>query len=1522
MSTSTEQNAAGGTGNTGNDTAAHNNDGNQQGQGAQQNDRLNRRGGRGRGNRGGRGGAGSNRANNFKGATASLSGKVFQLQTEQSSTTQFQDTMDALQVFVATTYTNHVAHLSSIFNNLEAPAVARPTPLPDDADQIDIRGFEEDIKAWRKDVRSLNNTTRSLYNVVWGQCSPGMQARLRGLDGFEPMQIEGNVTLLLREIRSISMQFEGSRIIYVAKDQVMKHFYTYVQKPEETNVQFLKNFKRIIDVIRHYGGEIPTDRNLCDYENGRLGGDAPNDLMEFTRARNIAISFLHRADTVRYASLLNRLSNDFALGRDNYPTTLTGAFDMLQTYRGPRLNVRGGGRNQNQPRGGEHNVGMQFAQTGTTIVPGRNGREFPRITCHNCGQVGHYSNNCPEPDRRTQQQENGNQFAIHGVEIDISSDDSSYGPVIAEFMFAQRFEKYDHNDDEDLYYDRILIDTGSTCSVFCNDSYLLDIHNTDTILHAKTNGGHQDSSQRGFLPGFFDVWFNNHSLVNILAWCDVAKHFRITTDTSVEDAIFVHIEDGCTLRFIMIGNGLFLLDEAGHSKLSKFSSYSFNQVDTVRSLKSNFTRREIEGAERARTLFRAIGMPSYQKFIHALEHNHIRNCPVTAADVRRALHIYGPEVAVLKGKSTRTKPAPALPTTIIPLPKNIKEFHSHITLYIDFFFVNRIPFFHSISGKYQFRTVEAVHNRTKNTMLECYNKIKKVYNCREISIDEIQADGEFKCITEDVRPSFLHTAPPNDHVPEVERSIRTIKERVRCYLHDLPYQSYPKIMIEGCVYNVIKQLNSLPADNGISTDMSPNTLITGAPPPEYDKITRITYGTYVQIFSQSDNSTAARKVGAIALYPEQGSQGGWNFVCLDSGKKIYGNNWNILPITDEVINRVHLIAKEQKQKPIKNGNFQFEWAPNNPIVYDSKWDEEDEELSVISAPVETPNDNPTIKNEYDGNPTILEYENNPIAVDTEAFNDNHTIQEQRSEIKEIIDNTGVSQIIVEEEIELNDHNNVSNVLDDDGVPDVQLNDLTNDETIHAHDIVKDQRSAELLGITPTINEDKAEKSTHHDIASQQDDSNENYDNHKDHNIVEPTSIGPITRSKSSNRNDGQGRYNLRNLDYKTSINYEKLHKYGEQYFQLTKGNKSKVKSAKKRAKQDPNRAEKLHKRKQKQVHKLFIRDEFKRIVAICMTQMSAKKGIKKHGDVAINAILKEYAQLHDLDVFKPRHKNDLSEDQLKECLRLITLIKEKRCGKIKGRACADGRPQRKTIPREEAASPTVGLESLMMTLMVDANEDRDVATADVAGAFLKGNMEDFVLIKLMDEEVDIMCKVDKIYENYVVLEGKHKVLYMQLNKALYGCMKSAIIWYNTFVYTLKGLGFKLNPYDPCVANLTVNGSTLTIVWYVDDCKISHKDSKVVDWLIEEIEKQHGKMTITRGKKHVFVGMDIEFIGDGKVKIMLQDYIKECIDASGMDVSEGAKTPATKNLFEIDELDQELSKEIMICSIILLQSYCL
>lgn len=121
------------------------------------------------------------------------------------------------------------------------------------------------------------------------------------------------------------------------------------------------------------------------------------------------------------------------------------------------------------------------------------------------------------------------------------------------------------------------------------------------------------------------------------------------------------------------------------------------------------------------------------------------------------------------------------------------------------------------------------------------------------------------------------------------------------------------------------------------------------------------------------------------------------------------------------------------------------------------------------------------------------------------------------------------------------------------------------------------------------------------------------------------------------------------------------------------------------------------------------------------------------------------------------------------------MSKEKCNGDIKGRAVADGRPQRKYIPKEDAASSTVSLESIVLLLMIDARKEREVATADIVGDFLKGDMPDSVLIRLLNEEVDIVCDVDPSHKDYIVYEGENKVIYMQLEKALYRSMKSVMI---------------------------------------------------------------------------------------------------------------------------------------------------
>jgi hypothetical protein len=61
---------------------------------------------------------------------------------------------------------------------------------------------------------------------------------------------------------------------------------------------------------------------------------------------------------------------------------------------------------------------------------------------------------------------------------------------------------------------------------------------------------------------------------------------------------------------------------------------------------------------------------------------------------------------------------------------------------------------------------------------------------------------------------------------------------------------------------------------------------------------------------------------------------------------------------------------------------------------------------------------------------------------------------------------------------------------------------------------------------------------------------------------------------------------------------------------------------------------------------------------------------------------------------------------------------------------------------------------------------------------------------------------------------------------------------------LEEMGFELNPYDSCVANKVIDGKQCTVLWYVDDNKISHVDPDVVTSIIEKIEEKFGKMRVT------------------------------------------------------------------------------
>ena len=133
-------------------------------------------------------------------------------------------------------------------------------------------------------------------------------------------------------------------------------------------------------------------------------------------------------------------------------------------------------------------------------------------------------------------------------------------------------------------------------------------------------------------------------------------------------------------------------------------------------------------------------------------------------------------------------------------------------------------------------------------------------------------------------------------------------------------------MVTGCVTNTTKNLNLMPGgEASVSREMSPITLITGAPSPDYEKITAVQFGDYAQVHEENGlrtNSNDTRSVGAIALYPSGNNQNSWYFMSLNTGRVLHRYNWTMIPMPNDVTKRVTEMAETQDQ-PIIANNFSF-----------------------------------------------------------------------------------------------------------------------------------------------------------------------------------------------------------------------------------------------------------------------------------------------------------------------------------------------------------------------------------------------------------------------------------------------------------------------------------------------------------------------------------------------------------------------------------------------------------------------
>jgi hypothetical protein len=107
------------------------------------------------------------------------------------------------------------------------------------------------------------------------------------------------------------------------------------------------------------------------------------------------------------------------------------------------------------------------------------------------------------------------------------------------------------------------------------------------------------------------------------------------------------------------------------------------------------------------------------------------------------------------------------------------------------------------------------------------------------------------------------------------------------------------------------------------------------------------------------------------------------------------------------------------------------------------------------------------------------------------------------------------------------------------------------------------------------------------------------------------------------------------------------------------------------------------------------------------------------------------------------------------------------------------------------------------------------------------------------------------------------------------------------------MGFEINPYDWCLVNKTIDGNQCTILWHVDNLKISHADPEVVTSVIKLLKAKFGKeapLTIMRGKVHNYLGMTLDYSIDGKVQIKMIDNINNMVKDLPADMDGESATP--------------------------------
>ena len=235
---------------------------------------------------------------------------------------------------------------------------------------------------------------------------------------------------------------------------------------------------------------------------------------------------------------------------------------------------------------------------------------------------------------------------------------------------------------------------------------------------------------------------------------------------------------------------------------------------------------------------------SPRDFERMVSGNMIKKFPITIAGIRNANKKIGPGIGSLRRKTVWHKPETVV-SDYISIPPEILDKNSNLDITTDLVFVNNIPVLVTLGQQVKYTTIENLPNRWEMTLLKGIRLVISLYNKQKYSISTMFMKNGYEVLEAEINKIrvTLNTTAAIVYIPETERQICVIKERVWAVWNTLPYTRLPSCMISKMIYYSVLWVNGLPVGIDVYYTLSTHIIMTGTT-VDCNKHCKIEFGAY------------------------------------------------------------------------------------------------------------------------------------------------------------------------------------------------------------------------------------------------------------------------------------------------------------------------------------------------------------------------------------------------------------------------------------------------------------------------------------------------------------------------------------------------------------------------------------------------------------------------------------------------------------------------------------------------------